>query len=40
MNTRINNDKKNITNDLNDFKWFMNSAHDSTIGMIYTSLDL
>ena len=40
MNRRIINFKNNVTNDLKDFKWFMNSAHDSTIGMIFASLDL
>ena len=40
MNRRIDNIKNNITNDLKDYKWFMNSAHDSTIAMIYASLDL
>lgn len=40
MNKKLNNIKDKKFDDPTDFKWYMNSAHDNTILVLYSSLDL
>lgn len=40
MHRRINNIKNNVSIDFMDYKWFMTSAHDKTLTMLYATLDL